>query len=202
MSFDRLGVVVPYVLVAPAVILNHDGSLRIERGFVRHEDESSKDKSGGDDVGGAGKEEPSDVGDDGDGRSSDNEQPDLAMIATIHARVAQTFFRQDVSCLDIRPNSTALAVHAEALADRHDRWAVQLPKSPSDLWDFVVALDYDSHLALFAHCAALTSFAVKAPWEKKPRAWATADTLATVLGLDMTAQPPSSFSPEPAGCRP
>jgi ParB family chromosome partitioning protein len=62
-----------------------------------------------------------------------------------------------------------------------------LPKSPSDLWDFVVALDFDSRMALFAHCAALTVFAVKAPWEKKPRAWATADTLATVVGLDMTA---------------
>lgn len=208
------------------VILNHDGSLRIERGFVRQEDELSKDGGGGDDVGGAGEEEASHGGDDGDGRSSDNademvtgktlsdtlirdltahrtlglrlalgEQPDVALIATIHAMVAQTFFRQDVSCLDIRSNSVALAAHAEgiedtaaakALADRHDRWAAQLPKSPSDLWDFVVALDYDSRMALFAQCAALTVFAVKAPWEKKPHAWAAADTLATVVDLDMT----------------
>jgi ParB family transcriptional regulator, chromosome partitioning protein len=103
--------------------------------------------------------------------------------------------RHDTSCLDIRPNSAGLAAHAEgiedteaakALADRHDRWAAQLPKSPSDLWDFVVAHDHDSRMALFAHCAALTAFAVKVPWEKKPRAWATADTVATVVGLDMT----------------
>ena len=204
------------------VILNHDGSLRIERGFVRQEDELSGHGSGGDD-GGAGEGEAS----HGDGRSSDREdetvigktlsdtlirdltahrtlglrlalgeQPNVALIATIHAMVAQTFFRQEVSCLDIRLNCAALATHAEgiedtaaakALADRHERWAAQLPKSPSDLWDFVVALDYDSRMALFAHCVALTAFAVKAPWEKKPGAWATADTIATVIGLDMTA---------------
>ena len=61
-----------------------------------------------------------------------------------------------------------------------------MPKFPSDLWDFVVALDHDSRMALFAHCAALTVFAVKVPWEKKPRAWATADIIATAVGLDMT----------------
>jgi ParB family chromosome partitioning protein len=32
----------------------------------------------------------------------------------------------------------------------------------------------------------LSVFAAKVPWEKKPRVWATADTLATVVGLDMT----------------
>jgi ParB family transcriptional regulator, chromosome partitioning protein len=209
------------------VILNHDVSLRIERGFIRHEDELPDESSAGDDVGGAEEEKASHGGDDGYSRSSDGaektvtgktlsdtlirdltahrtlglrlalgEQPDVALLATIHAMVAQTFFRQDMSCLDIRPNSAGLAAHAEgiegtaaakALADRHDHWAAQLPKSPSDLWDFVVALDYDSRMALFAHCVALTVFAVKAPWEKKPRAWATADTLATVVGLDMTA---------------
>jgi len=210
------------------VILNHDGSLRIERGFVRHEDELPDESSAGDGVGMVEEADTPHVGDEGCGhpRSNDEgnpesgkplsdtlirdltahrtlglrlalgEQPDVALIATIHAVAAQSFFRQDVSCLDIRPNSAALAAHAEdiedtaaakALADRHDHWAAQLPKSPSDLWEFVVALDHDSRMALFAHCVALTVFAVKAPWEKKPRAWATADALTTVVGLDMTA---------------
>jgi ParB family transcriptional regulator, chromosome partitioning protein len=210
------------------VILDHDGSLRIERGFVRHEDELPDESSAGDGVGMVEEADAPHVGDEGCGhpRSNDEgnpesgkplsdtlirdltahrtlglrlalgEQPDVALLATIHAMVAQTFFRQDVSCLDIRTNSAALAAHAEgiedtaaakALADRYDRWAAQLPKSPSDLWDFVVALDHDRRMVLFAHCVALTVFAVKAPWEKKPRAWATADALATVVGLDMTA---------------
>jgi len=208
------------------VILNHDGSLRIERGFIRHEDELPKDNSTDEDVGMAGEGDAIYGGEDGRHYLADKEdeattgkllsdtlirdltahrtlglrlalgeQPDVALIATIHAMVAQTFFRQDVSCLDIRPNSAALAAHAEgiedteaakALADRYDRWAAQLPKSPSDLWDFVVALDHDSRMALFAHCVALTVFAVKVPWEKKPRAWATADIVATMVSLDMT----------------
>ncbi len=209
------------------VILSHDGSLRIERGFVRHEDEPSTDNGIGDDVGVVGEGDTIHDGDGGRNLAHSNEedhpeigkplsdtlirdltahrtlalrlalgeQPDIALIAIIHAMVAQTFFRQDVSCLDIRPNNAALAAHAEgiedtaaakALADRHDRWASQLPKSPSDLWEFVVGLDYDSRMMLFAHCVALTVFAVKVPWEKKPRAWATADTIASVVGLDMT----------------
>jgi ParB family chromosome partitioning protein len=40
-------------------------------------------------------------------------------------------------------------------------------------------------MALFAHCAALTVFAVNQPWDRKPQALATADRLATALSLDM-----------------
>lgn len=207
------------------VILNHDGTLRIERGFVRREDEHlhpaspvtdadhADGRSGTDDLDEGGLS----VGHDAEAatgkplsdllvrdltahrtlglRLALGEQPDVALIAVIHALVAQTFYHHDMSCLDIRPNSTALATHAEgiedtaaakALVDRHDRWAVQLPESPSDLWNFVVELDHDSRMALFAHCAALTVFAVRVPWDKKPRALATADILATVLALDMS----------------
>ncbi len=42
-------------------------------------------------------------------------------------------------------------------------------------------------MALFAHCAALTVNAVKQPWERKPCAHETADSLATAVALDMTA---------------
>ena len=38
----------------------------------------------------------------------------------------------------------------------------------------------------FAHCVALTVNAVKLPWERKPRAMATADRLAEAVSLDMT----------------
>ena len=42
-------------------------------------------------------------------------------------------------------------------------------------------------MALFAHCVALTVNAVKLPWERRPRALATADRLAEAVSLDMTA---------------
>lgn len=41
--------------------------------------------------------------------------------------------------------------------------------------------------SLFAHCVALTRFAVGIPRDAKPKALAMADALAQVLGLDMTA---------------
>jgi ParB family chromosome partitioning protein len=42
-------------------------------------------------------------------------------------------------------------------------------------------------MALFAHCVALTTNAVKLPTERRPRAMATADRLAEAVSLDMTA---------------
>lgn len=44
------------------------------------------------------------------------EQPDMALIAVIHALAAQTFYRGvDVHCLDIRPNTRTLRATRTAL---------------------------------------------------------------------------------------
>ena len=53
-----------------------------------------------------------------------------------------------------------------------------MPSDVTDLWTFVVELDHDSRMALFAHCVALTVNAVKLPMDRRPRAIATADRLA------------------------
>ena len=114
-----------------------------------------------------------------------------------HALSAQIFYRgADAHVLDIRPVSVMLASHADGIedskpgkawADHHARWASQMPRDVSALWAFVVELDHDSRMALFAHCAALTVNAVKLPTERRPRAVATADRLAEAVGFDMTA---------------
>jgi ParB family transcriptional regulator, chromosome partitioning protein len=70
---------------------------------------------------------------------------------------------------------------------RHAHWAAQLPRDVADLWPFVVALDHDSRMAIFAHCAASTINAVELPRDHRPRALATADRLAEAVSLDMTA---------------
>lgn len=125
-----------------------------------------------------------------------SEQPDVALVAVTHALVAQTFYRgAEANVLDIRPGSLFLGSHADGIADteaglswsdRHARWAAQLPRDVADLWAFVVALDHDSRMAIFAHCAALTVNAVKLPRDHRPRALATADSLAEAVALDMT----------------
>ena len=192
------------------VILNHDGTVRIERGFVRAEDEKpepethdvSGEGEGGDTVhedGGTGPKGEA-GGDTLDGEDEDgddhkplsdilirdltahrtlglrlalSEQPEVAIVAVTHALSAQIFYRgADAHVLDIRPVSTVLASHADGIedtkagkawADHHARWAAQMPRDVTDLWTFVVELDHDSRMALFAHCVALTVNAVKLP---------------------------------------
>ncbi len=216
------------------VVLDHDGRVRIERGFIRPEDEKpeAEDASDGetvvDGVRVNGDGEIIEDGEDGDGASApdteDEEddgkplsdilirdlsahrtlglrlalgaQPDMALIAVTHALAAQTFYHAgDAHCLDIRPNSAHLASHADGIedtaaakvvADRHAGWAADMPRDVMDLWGFIAGLDHASVMALFAHCASLTVNAVKLPWERKPRAHATADRLASALALDMT----------------
>jgi ParB family transcriptional regulator, chromosome partitioning protein len=215
------------------VILNHDGTVRIERGFVRAEDEkpepetlsASGEGEGSHTVnedGGAvpnGEKGESLDGEDEDGddhkplsdilirdltahrtlglRLALSEQPEVAIVAVTHTLSAQIFYRgADAHVLDIRPVSTVLASHADGIedtkagkawADHHARWAAQMPRDVADLWAFVVELDHDSRMALFAHCVALTVNAVRLPSERRPRAVATADRLAEAVSLDMTA---------------
>ncbi|MCR6734085.1 MAG: ParB N-terminal domain-containing protein [Afipia sp.] len=215
------------------VILNHDGTVRIERGFVRAEDEKQEPEThdvsgegeGGDavkDDGGTGPDGAGDERLDGENEDADDgkplsdilirdltahrtlglrlalsEQPEVAIVAVTHALSAQIFYRgADVHVLDIRPTATYLASHADGIedtkagkawADRHARWAAQMPRDVSGLWTFIMELDHDSRMALFAHCVALTVNALKLPTERKPRAMATADRLAEAVSLDMTA---------------
>jgi ParB family chromosome partitioning protein len=219
------------------VVLSPDGEARIERGFIRAEDEQPEPERADDSEtvidgvrvnddgeiiedgedgnhGSAPDTEDEDGEDDGKPlsdilirdltahrtlglRLALGEQPDMALIAATHTLAAQTFYHAgDAHCLDIRPNNAHLASHADgiedtaaakALADRHAGWAADMPRDVAGLWSFIAGLDHTSVMALFAHCASQTVNAVKLPWERKPRAHATADKLASALALDMTA---------------
>ncbi len=214
------------------VILNHDGTIRVERGFVRAEDAvpNTRDANGEGEAGHISGEGGGATANGGTERQvagsqdedteegkplSDilirdltayrtlglrvalSEQPDIAVVAVTHALSAQIFYRgADAHVLDLRPVSTLLASHADGIedtpagklwADRHARWAAQMPRDVAHLWPFMVELDHDSRLALFAHCVAWTVNAVKLPSERRPRAIVTADRLAEAVSLDMTA---------------
>jgi len=125
-----------------------------------------------------------------------SEQPETAIVAVTHALAAQIFYLgANAHVVDIQPIKTDLAGHADGIedtpagkawADRHANWARQMPRDATGLWTFVAELDHDSRMALFAHCTALTVNAVRLPWERRPRALATADRLAEAVSLDMT----------------
>ncbi|MCS3898527.1 ParB family chromosome partitioning protein [Bradyrhizobium japonicum USDA 38] len=211
------------------VILNHDGTIRIERGFIRPEDDKSHPEAGEDGDGQASDEEGGGDGQatcDGEGGEEENEeedggqrlsdtlvrdltahrtlglrlnlseQPDAAIVAVTHALAAQIFYiGANAHVIGIQPVRTDLATHAvgiedapagKAWSDRHANWARQMPRDVAKLWEFVVELDHDSRMALFAHCTALTVNAVKLPFDLRPRALAVASRLAGAVALDMT----------------
>ncbi len=142
------------------VVLGHDGAARIERGFVRPEDEAqteSEDPTAEDaDTGETDGETVADEdeGDhDADKPLSDSlvrnltaqrtpglrialgENPDTALLAVTHALAARTFFRgeDDSSCLDLRPNSAFLGGGmrtASPTPRRRRGWRNGMPPGP------------------------------------------------------------------------
>jgi len=125
-----------------------------------------------------------------------SEQPDVAVVAVTHSLASQIFYLgAEAHVVGIQPIKIDLAAHADGIedtpagsawAERHANWARQMPRDVTNLWTFVAEPDHDSRMAMFAHCVALTVNAVKLPWERKPRALATADKLAEAVSLDMT----------------
>jgi ParB family chromosome partitioning protein len=214
------------------VSIDRNGEPRIERGYVRPEDELPAEPAQGDDndtaaedrprgmnqrgivtVGSANAPEPEVDEDDGLKPLSDRlvteltahrtlrdalaNDPSTAFTAVLHALCLSAFYRfSSGTCLEISAKSASFSIQAPGLADsasakaieaRHQQWAKQLPKGEDDLWDALMAYDGDSQAALFAHCASLSVNAVHEPWNRNPRRFAHADTLARAMKLDMAA---------------
>ena len=119
----------------------------------------------------------------------------------LHALCLRTFYGQQsydpASCLEIETKSASLSQGgpdlnstqaAQALGQMHEHWGAHLPGKPDDLWDWLLNLDGDSRMSLFAYCAARTVNAVHETWNRRPRAMAHASRLAQALRLDMAAQ--------------
>ncbi|QBF31849.1 ParB/RepB/Spo0J family partition protein [Thalassococcus sp. S3] len=216
-----------YAIAGAFVSIDGSGGLRVERGYVRPEDEpavEAEDSPDGETVDPDTDEAVADTSDpvtdqdedeDDDGtkplsdrlvceltahrtmalRDALSNDPQLAMLACLHAMVLQLFYHygQD-SCVEISPRSTQFGSQAPNLGNAAyvqsidlaiETWAGSLPKQPEDLWGALTEWDSDSRDALFAHCVAMTVNAVQEPHHRKPRQIAHADVLASTLGLDM-----------------
>lgn len=197
-------------LAGAFVTLAGDGSVRIERGFVRAEDEpESKAKAEGEN----GKRPAKDA--DGLAPLSEKlvaeltayrtsalrnelaQHPASAFIALVHGLALATFFEHsEGSCLQITPKSAWLSGHAPGIdegvaerqiAERHAAWAKRMPEESEGLWNFIHGLSDDERMGLLAHCVSLTANAVRAPRQCTQESEAHAATLAREVGLDMTA---------------
>ncbi len=218
------------------VSLDGSGELKIERGYVRPEDEAAAEPEpvDGEHEGGAapsapeggvqravitlgGAAQPSPEPDEEEDaikplperlmteltahrtlalRDAVGGDPDTAYLAVLHALALKTFYRfSTATCLELEVkhmtfghqaadlNETA---SAKAIAERHARWAEQLPKEPGALWQTLVGFDAESRQALFAHCVGLSVNAVHQSWNQGER-MAHADALARAVDLDMVA---------------
>ncbi len=214
------------------VSIDSAGELRVERGYVRAEDELpvEPEPDAEEDAGnGAGPEQANDNGSTGhdDAATAEPEEdeglkpipdrlvseltahrtlalrhalgarPEIAFLAALHALCLRAFYRyaQD-SCLELDLKSVGFAAQAPGLADSalavaydacHAEWAQALPKETVDLWDALAGFDGDTRHALFAHCVSLSVNAIFEPYNRRPKALAFADRLATALDLDMVA---------------
>jgi ParB family chromosome partitioning protein len=121
----------------------------------------------------------------------------VALSAVVHALALFAFYPayERPTCLEIKAVSAYLDGHApgiddtragRSVAERHAAWASRLPKDACHLWAFVQGLPATDLLDLLAHCASLTVNAVRAPFDRRPGAWAHADRLAEAVDLDMT----------------
>jgi ParB family chromosome partitioning protein len=193
-------------LAGAFVTLANDGSVRIERGFVRAEDER---ESKAEDQ----KKRPAK---DADGlallsdklvaeltayrtsalRNELARHPATAFIALVHTLALATFFQgSGVSCLEITPQCARLSGHApgidesvaeKQIAERHASWAKRMPQEPETLWTFIHGLSDDERMGLLAHCVSLTVNAIRAPRQSADESEAHATVLAREVGLDMT----------------
>ncbi len=126
------------------VVLNHDGTVRIEPGFVRAEDEALADPQPEPEEGDATEPQMGDDKQPEDGDEDEEpgkpisdsltrdlsahrtlalrvalaEQPDMALIALTHALTAQLFYSYaEAGCLEVRPTVTPLGSHADGIED-------------------------------------------------------------------------------------
>jgi ParB family chromosome partitioning protein len=188
------------------VTLGHDGSVRVERGFVRPEDEpQTKAKPNGRD------DEPK----DGPAPLSERlvaeltayrtsalrnelaQHPETALLALIHALTLDAFFEnRSGSCVEIAVKRAWLSGHAPGIdespaemqiGERHAAWGKRLPDDSAKLWSFIHGLSEAERFALLAHCVSLSVNAVQVRGRQDCDAMGHADVLARETGLDMTA---------------
>ncbi|OWV98854.1 ParB/RepB/Spo0J family partition protein [Rhizobium sp. R693] len=220
------------------ISLGADGGPRIERGFVRPEDEpvaepqtgdadygdsdghgetetGATSANGGISVNGkpVGIEEPEE--DDGKVRPLSDRviedltaartvalrdalanDPVMAFIAALHVAVLKIFYRYGAdSCLEITLQHTAFSqtqglgdtIWAKEIEQRQESWGYDLPGNADEVWNYLIALDQDSRMALFAHCVSLSVNTTVQAWNWRTKETAHAMQLAHSLGFGMVA---------------
>lgn len=217
-AFDQRPHIYDPVEIARAgafVSIDSDGTLLVERGFMRTEDEAPVDQTDAegehDSLGTDGTEpgtpsarrtvitvggnQPDTEDEEEDGikplpdrlvmeltahrtlalRDAVASNPHVAITALLHKLCVDAFHNGYAGCMEVSVRQVHLPVQApglndspsaKAVAERHEAWKADMPKSDDALWDWLAALDEASRSTLLAHCV---SFGVNAKFEKVVR---------------------------------
>ena len=122
---------------------------------------------------------------------------DIALTVVVHAMTLQVFYpgygvesvlqlRLQTPGLDRAAPGVSDGPAGRRVADRCEAWGARLPEKADELWAVVTDLPPSERLDLMALCAGVGVLAVRDPHDRRPGAWAHAETLATLVGLDMT----------------
>jgi ParB family chromosome partitioning protein len=121
-------------------------------------------------------------------------EPMMAFIAVLHLLVLKTFYRYGAaSCLEItvqhavfnQAAGLAETVWAKETELRQESWGHDLPGDADAVWAYLIALDHDSRMALFAHCASLALNATIQQWNRRAKENDHARQLAASIGFGM-----------------
>ncbi|EYR83757.1 ParB/RepB/Spo0J family partition protein [Shinella sp. DD12] len=214
------------------ISLAGNGELRIERGFVRPEDEpvvEAEDGEGAEQDGEDRDETAAEGGavtingtpvaveeqDEDDGkirplserliedltaartlalRNALANEPMMAFITVLHLLVLNTFYHfRTASCLEItvqhsvstKTQGLSDTVWAKEIEQRQENWGHDLPGDADAVWGYLIALDQDSRMALFAHCASMSLNATIQQWNRRSKENQHAVQLAQTIGFGM-----------------
>ncbi|WP_156841771.1 ParB/RepB/Spo0J family partition protein [Novosphingobium aquimarinum] len=207
------------------VSVDHGGRLRVDRGYVRPEDEEKVEPDDGETDGTSpATASTSRTPDTGCTVDSDDDDDTLrpipdrlvteltahrtvalrltvggsygtAFCACLHALALKLFYSYapdsclelDAKCVFFGSQAPGLGEtpYATALTERHEAFAGALPDDSEQLWDAILTMPVKLRNALFAHCVAMTVNATIETYNRRPRALAHAERLATDIGLDV-----------------
>jgi len=121
-------------------------------------------------------------------------EPLVAFVTVLHLLVLKTFYHYGTaSCLEITVQHTVSTktqglsdtVWAKEIEQRQESWGHDLPGDADAVWDYLIALDQDSRMALFAHCASMSLNATIQQWNRRSKENQHAVQLAQTIGFGM-----------------
>jgi ParB family transcriptional regulator, chromosome partitioning protein len=195
-------------MAGAVVFLDHQGKVKIERGFVRPEDMRKTTKAkNAKSFGTSGNEAEADQS---AGLSASLveiltahksaalaasllDAPDKGLAAVVYALVLDVFHHRHETALNFSAKAQSLhrvenSTGFQRLEAARENWGQRIPGTPADIWHWCLEQDQAVLLDLLTFCAACTVNAVqlKADRLNSPRL-VHANQLAAVLHLDMSA---------------